>query len=116
MQQTSKVTVKVDGDSIRSKAGSASMKPGGLYRTENEMTDQGGFVFKEKWIPAEIKVTLIHVADSDIIKIRDSKDVTVTYEPDVGKTYTVANAVCTEIGELKDGEVECSFAGDPAKT
>lgn len=115
MQQTSKVTVKVDGDAIRSKAGSASAKPGGLYRTETEMTDQGVFLYKEKWVPSEIKVTLMNVADSDIIALRDSKDVTVTYEPDVGKVLTMANAVCTEIGELKDGEVEITFQGDPLK-
>jgi hypothetical protein len=116
MQQTSKVTVKVDGDSIRSKAGSSSAKLGGLYRTETESTDQGTFVYKEKWIPSEIKTTVIHVADTDLIKIRDSKDVTVTYEPDVGKTLTMANAVCTEVGELKDGECEVTFQGDALKS
>lgn len=115
MQQTGKVTVKVDGDSIRSKAGTSSVKPGGLYRTDNEMTDQGTFVYKEKWIPSEVKTTLIHVADSDIVKILKTKDATVTWEPDVGKKFTIANAVCTEIGELKDGEVEITFMGDPAK-
>lgn len=115
MQQTSKVTVKVDGDSIRSKAGSSSMTLGGLYRKDKEMTDQGVFMFKEKWQEGEIKTTLMHVADSDLIKIRDSKNVTVTYETDTQVTYTMANAVCAEVGELKDGEVEITFNGDPIK-
>jgi len=116
MRQTSKVTVKVDGDAFRSKAGSSSLKIGGLYRTETEMTDQGVFLYKEKYVPSELKTTVMHVADTDLIKIRDSKDVSVTYETDTGAVYTITNAVCTEIGDLKDGEVECSFQGDAAKS
>lgn len=113
-EQTNRVTVKVNGDAIRSKPG-ASVKIGGIDRTDSDMTDQGQFYFKPKWVRSEIKVTLIHMSDTDLAALRDSENVTVTWEPHAGKTYTMANAVCAEVGELKDGECEITFFGDPAK-
>jgi len=116
MQQTGKVTVKVNGSSLRSKTGSGSMIPGGLTREDNSMTDQGVFMYKEKYEPGEIKCVVMHCADTDVRGMQDSKEVTVSFEADTGAVYTMANAVCTKVGETKDGEVEVTFRGDPIKS
>jgi hypothetical protein len=112
-QQTSKVTVKIDGDQLSSKPG-ATAQMGGVRRP-GEMTDQNVFVYKENIIPGMIKCTLVHVAETDLPAIRNFKDGTVVYETDSNVIYTMANAVCSEIGDLSNGEVEVTFMGDPLK-
>jgi hypothetical protein len=115
-QQTSRVTVKIDGDTIRSKAASSAIVFGGATVEESDVTstDQGLTVWKEKFMPAKISTTLVHLADSDLIKLLASREVTVTYETNTGVTYTIANAVALQPGELKDGECDVSFMGDAA--
>lgn len=114
MQQSCRVTVKVDGDAFRSKANSSSVTFGGLTVQENDVTstDQGVTVYKQRYMPSIIKTTLIHVAKTDIIKIVASFDKTVTFELDTGDVFTMANAVALQPGPLQDGECEISFSGD----
>jgi hypothetical protein len=113
-QQTSRVTVKMDGDTIRSKAGSSSIKFGGATVEESDVTstDQGLTVWKEKFMPGMISTTLVHLADSDLLALLAKREITVTYETNTGVTYTMANAVALQPGELKDGECDVTFAGD----
>jgi Phage tail tube protein len=111
-QQTGKVTVKVSGSSLRSKEG-ASIQLGGIDR-DGDMTDQGEFYFKEKYAKSEVKATLIHCSDSDLVKLRKAKNIPLTFACDSGTVYTVAGAVVATIGELKSGEVEVTFMGPPA--
>jgi hypothetical protein len=114
-RQTGRVTVSKDGTKYQSKAG-ASMQMGGETRTENGMTDQGTFFYKEMLVPGMVKCTLIHMADTDLEDVRDTTDATVQYETDTGLVYTLPNAVCSEIGELASGEVEITFVGLPMKS
>lgn len=112
-QQTGKVTVKWDGDQLRSKPG-ATAQMGGIRRP-GEMSDQGEFVYKETLIPGMIKCTIIHCSDTDLVALRNFKNGTVQYETDTGKMLTMANAVTSEIGDLSNGEVEVTFMGDALK-
>lgn len=113
MQQSGRVTVKVDGNQLRSKSG-AGIKVGGTER-EDDMTDQGDVFYKEKNVPAEVTCTLVHVADTDVDGLRSFKDGTVQYETDTGVVYTVANAFTKNLGQLKNGEIDVTFGGAPAK-
>ncbi len=111
-RQTGRVTVSVDGSKLQSKAG-ASMQPGGETRTENDMTDQGTFYYKEMLKPGMVKATLIHMSDTDLKTLRETTDATVQYETDTGLVYTLPNAVLTEFGDLANGEIEVTFMGSP---
>lgn len=113
MDQTSRVTVKLDGESLRSKPG-ASIKIGGETRT-GFMTDQGDLITQEKLEPCEINAVMPHLADTDLPALRALKGFTAIYETDTGVVYTVANAAVAEVGELKDGDVPIKIIGKPAK-
>jgi len=112
-RQTGRVTVKVDGDQLRSKPG-ATAQMGGVRRAY-EMSDQGETVFKETLQPGMIKCTMQHCADTDLVALRNFVNGTVQYETDTGLVYTMAGAGTTEIGDLANGEVEVTFMGDPLK-
>jgi hypothetical protein len=112
-RQTGRVTVKVDGDQLRSKPG-ATAQMGGPRRPV-EMSDQGETVYKENLIPGMIKCTMIHCADTDLVALRNMINGTVQYETDTSVMYTMAGAVTSEIGDLSNGEVEVTFMGDPLK-
>jgi hypothetical protein len=111
MKATGRVKVKVDGDLLRSKSG-ASIQLGGVKRTPVP-NDQGTVDYKEETVPAEVKCTLVHVGTTDLPAIRAFAGGNVIYETDTGIVYTVPNAFFQEMGELKDGEVEVTFGGDP---
>jgi hypothetical protein len=113
MQQTGRVTVKVNGEQKRSKPG-ASAQMGGVQR-EGAMTDQGVFYYKETIVPAVVKATMPHCSDTDLLAIRENKDVTVQYTTDTGVVLTMGNAVFAQAGELQNGEVEITWTGDPLK-
>lgn len=112
-QQTGRVTVKIDGDTLRSKAG-ASMQKGGIKRPA-ESTDQGETIYKENVVPGVIKCTMVHMSDTDLDAISKFKGGTVQYITDTNVTYTMANAVCSDVGDLSNGEVEVTFSGDAVK-
>jgi len=113
MQNTGRVTVKVNGDTLRSKPG-ASLKIGGVSR-EAVPNDQGTVDHKEATEAAEVKCTLVHVATTDLIALRQMTGGTVNYETDTGVVYVVPGAFTTDVGELNDGEVEVTFMGNPAE-
>lgn len=113
MQQSGLFTVQWDGNTLRTEAGGASIDIGGEER-EGAMTDQRVFYFKEKLNPAIVKGTVVHCSDTDLKSIRAAKNIEVQFMTDTGVVYTVANAVCGKVGELKDGKVEITFIGSPA--
>jgi hypothetical protein len=113
MQQTGRVTVKVNGEPHRTKPG-ASVQIGGTKRT-GFMTDQGVFVYKEELVPGMVKATVVHCSDTDVKAIRDNKDVTVQYITDTGAILTMGNAVYSESGDLANGEIDVTWIGDPLK-
>ncbi len=111
-QKSGRVTIKLNGDTLISKKG-ASLKLGGIKKTV-EMSDQGGAYHTEEWDPSEVKATMLHVATTDMPAILAFTGV-VSYETDTGVVYSIAGAVCTDLGELSNGEVEATFGGAPAE-
>lgn len=112
-QQTGRVTIKLDGEALRSKPG-ASLQTGGIQRT-GDMTDQGEFYYQEKYIPSTIKCTMPHFIDTDLPKLRAWKNGTATFVSDTGASFTVAKACVTELGDLSNGEVDVTIMGNPVR-
>lgn len=113
MQATGRVTIKLDSDQLRSKAG-ASIQIGGIQR-DFDVTDQLESFFKEKGQVAMIKATIVHMSDTDLIKLRDWKNGTAFFTTDTGHVYTIANAAYATSGDLANGELEVTIMGDPAQ-
>lgn len=111
-QATGRVTIKIDGDVLRSKEG-ASINTGGIVRTPLQ-TDSGDVFYTEATQPSEIIATLVHTADDDVVGLRSKRDVTVSFETDTGAGWSVANAFVTEVGEISAGEYSVTLAGPPA--
>ncbi|HLS32163.1 MAG TPA: phage tail tube protein [Brevibacterium sp.] len=110
---TGRVTVKINGETLRSAPG-ASIQVGGVTR-EAVPNDQGTVDYRETTAAAEVSATLVHVAETDLIALRDFVGGTVNYETDTGVTYVIGDAFVTELGELSEGEVEVTFSGNPAE-
>ena len=113
-QVTGRVTIKLGSDSLRSKPG-ATLNIGGITR-EYDVTDQLESYYTEKGTVATIKCTMPHMSDTDLIAIRNVKNVTAYYVTDTDHTYTVPNASIASIGDLSNGEVEITVMGDPAQS
>jgi hypothetical protein len=111
-QQTGRVTIKLGNETLRSKPG-ASLQIGGITR-EFDVTDQLESYYRERPRPAQIKCTMPHFSDTDIIALQRWKNGTAHFTTDAGHTYTVANAAVSEIGDLANGEVDVTIMGDPA--
>ena len=56
----------------------------------------------------------MHLADTDLQKIRDFKDGVVVFRTDTGAGFSVGEAFMTELGDLSSGELDVSFEGNPA--
>jgi len=110
-QQTGRVSIKLDNETLRSKPG-ASLQIGGITR-EFAATDQLEAYYKENPNAAQIRCTMPHMSDTDIIKLQTWKG-TAHFTTDTGHTFTVANAATANIGDLANGEVELTLGGDPA--
>ena len=111
-QATGRVTIKVNGDVLRSKNG-ASLQTGGIIRTAIT-TDQGKVYYTEDTQPSEITATLVDTQADDVVGLRSHRDVTVSFETDTGAGWAVANAFVTEVGEIATGEYTVTLAGPPA--
>jgi len=111
-QATGRVTIKIDGDIIRSRAG-ASLQTGGIIRTPIT-TDQGKVYYTEDTQPSEVTATVVHTQDTDVVGLRSKRDVTVSFETDTGAGWAIANAFVTEVGEVSAGEFSVTLAGPPA--
>lgn len=112
-QAFGRATVKLDGKALRSKPG-ASIQLGG-YRREYALTDQREGYYTETEVPAEVKCTMPHMSDTDLVALRNFKNGTVQFITDHKRVYTVPNACFGEMGEVTNGEVEVTFRGEPAK-
>lgn len=113
-QVTGTVVVRMNGLSLRSDA-KATLSLGG-YERKDRYADHGLAGFSQTPIASSIKANLLHTAQSDLQSIMDAKDVTLIFETDTGKRYTISNAFCTKPPELtgSEGEVSVEFMGNPA--
>ncbi|KMN47932.1 hypothetical protein VL04_00665 [Chromobacterium violaceum] len=64
---------------------------------------------------AEVKFTLRHGSDEDVVALQQLEDVTLLFETDSGQSYLVANAGTVGEVELKGNKVEVTMAGNPAE-
>lgn len=111
---TGLVSIKVNGATLRSKPG-ASLKPGGKIK-KAEM-DSNGFAGHsvDEIKPGEIKCTLLHAGDTDVVALQQISDATVVFETDSGQTYLVRQAGTEGEVEMKGKEVDITFTGAPAE-
>lgn len=112
-KKTGRVTVKLDNVTLRSKPG-ASMDMGGVKR-EYGVTDQGVTYFSEEYVNSMIECTLVHMADTDLIALRDTTDATITFECDTGPVYTMPGGGLVEPPKLQNGECPVKFVGGAMK-
>lgn len=114
MKLTGIVTVKVNGSPLRSKPG-ASLKVGGKIKKAE--SDANGFIGHsvEEIKPAEVKCTLLHAGDTDLITLQNIEDATVIFETDTGQSYLVRSAATEGEVEMKGKEVDITFTGQPAE-
>lgn len=113
-KKTGKCTVKVDDQSFRSKAGSATIDVGGVTR-QGEMTDQGLFVYSEADQMSTVELTLIHLSDTDLIAIRNAREVKITFECDSGPVFTINGAVLQAPPKMQNGECPLVYIGPAAQ-
>ena len=113
-QVTGTVVVRMNGKSLRSDA-KATMSLGG-YERKDRYADHGLAGYSQTPIAASIKANLLHTADSDLQEIMDATDVTLDFETDTGRVFTIPNAFCTEPPQLtgSEGEVAVAFMGNNA--
>ena len=111
-QATGRVTIKLNGDVIRSRSG-ASLQIGGVTR-EALTTDQGTIFYREDTAPAVVTATVVHLADTDIQSLRLLRDFNCTYETDTGASWSINNAFVTDVGELSNGEFQLTINGNAA--
>lgn len=111
---TGLATVKVNGATLRSKPG-ASLKVGGPIKKAE--SDSNGFAGHsvEEIKPGEVKCTLLHAGDTNLVTLQAISDATVIFETDSGQTYLVRQAGTEGEVELKGKEVEITFSGAPAE-
>lgn len=112
-QASGKATVKLENVALRTKKG-AKLNLGGEKRNA-DATDQGLVFYTAENVPAEVECTIVHMSDTDLIALRDAKNITVVFETDTGVVYTVSNAFLTEPPTLQNGECPVKFAGSAAR-
>lgn len=113
MKVTGRVFVKINGSLQRSKAG-ASLDVGGFTRTSVMTHEVLGYTEEPK--PSRCEFTLAHVADTDLIALRDLVDAEIEFECDTGVKYVVPKAWCVEPPKLTGGQGDVSVVleGTPA--
>jgi len=108
--------IQMDALSLQSKDGEASIEFGGKERTA-VYADGTLLGPAEKAVAATVSSTLAHTSQTDMAKLSNAKNVTITVITDTGKRYVVRNAFATKPAKLSgsEGDVEVEFMGQPAQ-
>jgi len=114
---TGTLILQMEGLSLQSKEGTASLDFGGKERSP-VYADGGLLGPSEKSVAATVSGTLAHTATTDVDKINAAKNVTLTVIADTGKRYVVRNAFTTKPCKLSgdSGDLEVEFMGQAAQT
>lgn len=113
-RMTGLCSIKLNGVTKRSKPG-ATLKPGGVIREPlSDSNDFCGLAAKEIK-HGEIKFTIQHGSDEDVVALQNLDDVTALFETDSGQRYMVRKAGTMGEVEIKGNEVEITLAGCPAE-
>jgi hypothetical protein len=112
---TGTVIIRLDGTSIRSKAG-AKLNMGGEERVP-VYADGVLIGFSAKPMAAVVTATLAHTSTSDLAALRDTTDSSLLFETDTGVRFSIRGAFLTKPPELTGGEgdVAVEFTGQPAQ-
>ncbi|OQS44027.1 phage tail tube protein [Chromobacterium haemolyticum] len=113
-KMTGLCSIKLNGANKRSKPG-ATLKPGGAIR--EPVTDSNGVcgLAVKEYKPGEIKFTIQHGSDEDVVALQNLEGVTALFETDSGQRYMVRDAGTVGEVEIKGNEVELTLAGQPAE-
>lgn len=111
---TGTTIIRVDGRSIRSKAGS-KLQTGGKERTP-QYADGQLIGFTAKPVAAMLTCKVVLTNQTDVDALNNTTDSTVLFECDSGNVYTLRGAFLTKPAELTDGEGEADleFCAQPA--
>lgn len=114
MKLTGLVYININGQRVRSEK-DASLKPGGAIQKAG--TDATGFIghYTEENKPGEVKFSIQHGDDTDIVTMQGLRDVNVLFETDSGQTYLVRGAATEGEVEQKGRMLEITMTGAPAE-
>lgn len=106
--------VRIDGRSIRSKAG-AKLSLGGFERTA-VYADGALIGFSEKPIASQITATLAHTSSTDLAALNETVDASGIFETDTGVRFSIRGLTLTKPPEITGGEGDATveFMGQPA--
>tara|TARA_R110002050_G_scaffold269917_1_gene412416 strand:- start:39482 stop:39838 length:357 start_codon:yes stop_codon:yes gene_type:complete len=108
---TGRAFITVNGKRLKSRPG-ATLKIGGFNRTP-VIGDDGVHGYTEEVVAPEISCTISHDKDTSLTDISNSKNDSVGFETDSGKTYLQSGSFLTTPPELngQDGGVALTYAG-----
>jgi len=109
------VTVKVDGQVLETD-GSSTMELGGPVRTPVKGDYQAG-AFTETTVEAKLETSILIKAGTSIAELRKIDNATCTLETDVGVTWVIRNAYCSDVISVNanEGKAKVVFMGPPAE-
>ena len=106
--------IDINGSRIRSKP-DAKFSPGGpIKEAVMDVNGHCGQAVTEIKA-AEVKFTIPHGNDVDVVALQQLDDVPVTFQTDSGQTYLIRNAGVTEAIELSGKDIEVTMSGAPAE-
>lgn len=114
-QVVGQVTIKVDGETLKSKPG-ATLEIGGPNRTAQE-GDNDASAFSVQTMPSKVTATLLMKKDVSLTAIGAMDNVTITFEADNGKTWIIRNSYSADAPVLTAGGEGANvvFQGPPAE-
>lgn len=97
-----RATIRVNGKALDTEKGS-TLDPGGVKREPRpgSNTTSG---FTEELVPAKVEVTVLFGEGDSLTDLNAIVGATVLFETDVGSTYIVRDAYCSEPVVLTEGE------------
>lgn len=111
---TGTAILRLDGVSIRSKAG-AKLMLGGFERTP-QYADGVMVGYTEKPVHSQVDCTVMHDSQTDLDALSNVTSGTIRFECDSGPVYVISSVFSLKPAELTagDGDVSVSYAGQPA--
>lgn len=113
MQYQGTAIIRVNGREIESLTG-ATFTTGGYARQPVKGSRVYGF--NQAPIEATVNMTIPNYDDLSVDDINNMTDVTITFIPDVGKSWLMSNAWANgNAGINSEGNISCGFTSTPAK-
>ncbi len=106
-QVTGRVFITVKGRRLASKEG-AKLRMGGVDR-ETVTADTGVVGFSEKVVAPGVECTIPHTADIRLKDFNEMSDVSISFDTDTGRSFSLTHAWVTKAVEMSKGEVALNF-------